>query len=180
LEKLIKFTEFFIAEITQDWVMAGKGDRADPQAIMVQARAISEELIRDFPNVTLANLKLITRLIRKHGYEINWKSIAKVMESLEYQQHLKDQIEELKRKTLKIENNEKYPTLLEKSVLLYFMKDKLGSPNDYQGETFLDRKEAFEQAYRDNIEAIRAMAWDMVQKLKQAGWQDNHQYTGQA
>jgi len=180
LEKLIKFVEFLVIEIIKDYELAGKFEKADIANIEKQARVIAEELIRDYPNLAISNLELLPKLIRKQGYEINWKSISKALSSLEYQQVLKDQIEQHKRSTLKIENNERYPTLLEKSVLLYFMKDKLGSPNDYNGETFLDRKEAFEQFYRDNIEAIRAMAKDMVNKLKQAGWQDNHQYTGQA
>jgi len=178
LEKLIKFTDFLIQEISQDWILSGRSDKMDKEAVMLQARAIAEELIKDYPNLTLSYLHLLPKIIRKNGYKIDWKSIAYALNSPEYQLDVKDMIDRDRKNIPLIESSVKIPSLLEKSVRGYVIKQEMGTPNDYQGTEHFDRVLEYRQYWEDNHKAIEGKILDLYGKLQSAGWQESQIFEG--
>ena len=178
LEKLIKFTDFLIQEITQDWILAGRSDRIDKDAIMIQARAISEELIKDYPSLSLSYLHLLPKIIRKRGDRIDWKSIASALDSPEYQFDVKDVIDQERKNRPQIGFSESIPSALWKSVQRVVITDSMGTPNDYEGDVYFDRVLEYRQFWTDNRNAILAKVEDLYSSLQQAGWKEDHEYTG--
>lgn len=178
MQKLVKFVDFWSKELVKDYELSGHFDKLDGIKIEKQARAISEELIGDFPNLSLSNLQIVPRLIRKNGYDINWKSIARVLGSLEFQQELKDQIERAKKLVPKIENKETYLSPLARSVLSNMIRDCIKTPKSYRG-SWDEQRAQYNQKYEDNIQAIQAQANEFYNQLLANGWNDNDIYSGE-
>jgi hypothetical protein len=117
-------------------------------------------------------------LVRKNGYEINWKSITKVLHSLEFQQELKDQIERAKKLVPKIENKQTYLSPLARSVLSYMIRDCIKTPKAYRG-SFQEQRAQYNQKYEDNIQALQVQANEFYNQLLANGWDDNQIYSGE-
>lgn len=178
MEKLIKFTDFLIQEISQDWILSGRSDKMDKEAVMLQARAIAEELIKDYPSLTLSYLHLLPKIIRKNGYKIDWKSIAFALNSPEYQLDVKDMIDRDRKNRPQIESGVKIPSVLEKSVSAFVIREEMGTPNDYQGNEYFDRVLKYRQYWEDNQKAIEAKILDLYTSLQSAGWKETQIFDG--
>jgi hypothetical protein len=172
MEKFIKFGEFITKELIKDQELAGHQDRIEFEKIHDQARVIAEELCEDYPNLTLSYLQLLPKIIRKRGERVNWQSIVKALNSPEYQDDLKRLIEQEKAQRPKLENKEEYYTVLEQSVLSWFVDKEL---------SFKDMRcsvEEYHKIFYSNIERVRNIALDYVHQLKLNGWQDHQQFRG--
>ena len=178
MDKLIKFSEFLMAEIIKDYHLAGRVDNMNKNAIMDQAKTIAEELIKDYPSLTLSYLHLLPKIIRKNGYKIDWKSIAFALNSPEYQLDVKDMIERDRKNRPQIESGVKIPSVLEKSVSAFVIREEMGTPNDYQGNEYFDRVLKYRQYWEDNQKAIEAKILDLYNSLQSAGWKETQIFDG--
>jgi hypothetical protein len=172
LDKESKFCQLIEEEIKKDFDLAGIQNKYDKKTAFDQAFTIARELCSDYPNLTLSYLQLLPKIIRKRGERVNWQSIVKALNSHEYQDDLKKLIEQEKALRPKLENKEEYYTVLEQSVLSWFVDKEL---------SFKDMRcsvEEYHKIFYSNIERVRNLALDYVHQLKLNGWQDHQQFRG--
>ena len=172
MEKFIKFGDFITKELVKDYELAGHRDRIEFDKVHEQARVIAKELCDNYPNLTLSYLHLLPKIIRKRGERINWQSIVKALNSPEYQDDLKNLIEQEKASRPRIENKEEYYTVLEQSVLSWMVEQEIPFKN------FKCSVEEYHKIFWSNMDRIRNLSLDYVEKLKANGWQDHQQFKG--
>ena len=172
MEKFIKFGDFITQELVKDYELAGHRDRIEFEKVHEQARIIAKELCDDYPNLTLSYLHLLPKIIRKRGERINWQSIVKALNSPEYQDDLKNLIEQEKASRPRIENKEEYYTVLEQSVFSWMVEREIPFKN------FKCSVEEYHKIFWSNMDGIRNLSLDYVEKLKANGWKDHQQFRG--
>lgn len=171
-DKENKFCELIESEIKKDFDLSGLQNKYDKKTVFDQAFTIARELCADYPNLTLSYLELLPKIIRKRGERINWQSIVKALNSPEYQDDLKNLIEQEKASRPRIENKEEYYTVLEQSVLSWMVEQEIPFKN------FKCSVEEYHKIFWSNMDRIRNLSLDYVEKLKANGWQDHQQFRG--
>lgn len=179
MDKTIKFAEYIFDEICRDYRLARQTERLDIDLVKDQAYTTAQELIKDLPSLTLDYLQILPKIVRKTGERVSFYTLVKAYKTNDAQieiKALKDQQSEAHKK---ISNNQGLMTNLEKTLRARIIQDKLGSPKDYKGQDFAEKKNNYRSQFDLDMPELSKIMDQMYSQLISQGYTGEETYQGE-